>query len=206
MHRTTWRTTARATVPRCAVFGAELAEAAAPAYLPALLERHRAAPRHPRIRCTDDHGRAVDTGRGDAVPMVEGWAADELWAVDVATSCPHCLALEDHHAEHPDALGHDVPAAVLGWCDAAGNRRDSTRYCEAVRWPILWAAASLALDLSALLAQLAADPGHGPDGAGAAPPAERPQLLALTDSTLTAAPPATAMPVPSTRCVVTLAA
>src|SRR5699024_3376521 len=124
---------------------------------------------------------------GDAVPMVEGWAADELWAVDVATSCPHCLALEDHHAEHPDALGHDVPAAVLGWCDAAGNRRDSTRYCEAVRWPILWAAASLAL-------------------ARAAPPAERPQLLALTDSTLTAAPPATAMPVPSTRCVVTLAA
>src|SRR5699024_6338076 len=158
------------------------------------------------IRDMDESGWTADTRRGDPVPVIDGWALDELWAVDVATSCPHCLALEDHHAEHPDALGHDVPAAVLGWRDAAGNLRDSTRYCEAVRWPILWAAASLALDLAALLAQLAAEPGYGPDGAGAAPPAERPQLLALTDSTLTAAPPATAMPVPSTRCVVTLAA
>src|SRR5699024_6272809 len=89
MHRTTWRTTARATVPRCAVFGAELAEAAAPAYLPALLERHRAAPRPPRIRDMDESGWTADTRRGDPVPVIDGWALDELWAVDVATSCPH---------------------------------------------------------------------------------------------------------------------
>lgn len=206
MHRTTWRTTARATVPRCAVFGADLADAAAPGYLPALLERHRDAPQHPRIRCADDHGHAVDTGRGDTVPVIDGWAADELWAVDVATSCPHCLAREDHHADHPDALGHDIPADALGWRDADGTRRDSTRYSEAVRWLILWTALTIAGDLAALLAQLAAAPGHGPNSAGTAPPAERPQLLALTSSTLTAAPPVTAPSVPGSRCAVPMAA
>lgn len=206
MHRTTWRTTARATVPRCAVFGADLADAAAPGYLPAVLERHRAAPRHPRIRDMDETGWTADTRRGDPVPVIDGWALDELWAVDIATCCPHCLALEDHHAEHPDVLSRDVPDAALGWRDSAGNVRESTRYGEAVRWLILWTALALARDLAALLEQLAAEPGHGPDAADTAPPAERPQLLALTDSTLTAAPPATAPSVPGSRCAVPMAA
>lgn len=50
------------------------------------------------------------------------------------------------------------------------------------------------------------DQAHGPECARPAPPEPPPQLLALTRSTLTAAPPVTAMPVPYTRCVVTLAA
>ncbi|MGP9581333.1 hypothetical protein [Brachybacterium sp. AOP35-5H-19] len=191
MRETTRGSTARATVPRCAVFGVVLADAIAPGFVPALLERHRAAPRHPRIRCADDDGHVVDTGRGDAVPVIDGWAADELWAVDVATSCPHCLALEGRDNDHRNMRNWDTPDELLS---------------TTAHWLLVLVALALARDLAALFDQRAAVPGYGPDDAGATPPAERPQMLALTDSTLTAAPPATAMPVPYTRCVVTPAA
>lgn len=49
-------------------------------------------------------------------------------------------------------------------------------------------------------------PRTGPERWHSDPPEPPPSQLALTLSTLTAAPPAAAMPVPYTRCVVTLAA
>lgn len=79
---------------------------------------------------------------------------------------------------------------------------DRMRYAESVH--------ALAVLILAAVAELLevreATPRTGPQHSGPAPPEPPPQQVALTRSTLTAAPPAAAMPVPYTRCVVTLAA
>lgn len=95
------------------------------------------------------------------------------------------------------AAAHQAAQRLRGH---AARRREDAEALAA----LLLALELLALEL--LAAEPLEDHAHGPAHSGPVPPEPPPEQLALTRSTLTAAPPAAAMPVPSTRCVVTLAA
>lgn len=154
--------------------------------------RERRAERYGHRRpLPPDHPAAVLTARGGhgatwraAERLTPTGAAPEL--TEPAEDSPEVLRL---------AAAHQAAERLRA---RAGHRLETAEALEV----LLCALALLEADTAASLE----DRAPGPEHAGPAPPEAPPQLLALTRSTLTAAPPATASSVPGSRCAVPMAA
>lgn len=157
----------------------------------------RAGLRNVRDSLPPDHPRRVRERRDGL--LIEARAAAEGSEAPAGTGYVDSRWFFDGEPEPTPEAEHGAAAHAEAVHQASLDRR---RYAESVH--------ALALLVLAAVAELLevreAAPRNGPQHSGPAPPEPPLQQVALTRSTLTAAPPAAAMPVPYTRCVVTLAA
>lgn len=154
--------------------------------------RERRAERYGHRRpLPPDHPAAVLTARGG---HSAAWRTAERLTPSGAVPEP-----SEHAEDSPEVLrlaaAHRAAERLR---DHAAHRLEAAEALDV----LLLALALLETDTAANLE----DRTPGPEHAGPAPPETPPQLLAVTRSTLTAAPPATAPSVPGSRCAVPMAA